>query len=184
MWKNSRSGWGLISILLHWISALAIAALFILGWWMTGLDYYHSWYNLGPWWHRSVGMLLLFATLIRLAWRVVNPAPLARGGRLERLVAQLGHIALYVLMLVVMISGYLISTADGKGIAVFDAFTVPAVISNLPYQATLAGQVHWYSALALILLAAGHGLAALKHHWVDGNDVLLRMVDPRHSRRR
>jgi len=86
-------------------------------------------------------------------------------------------------MLVVLCSGYLISTADGKGISVFDAFVVPALISDLPNQATVAGQVHWYGALALMLLAAGHSLAAFKHHWVDRNDVMLRMVDPRRSRR-
>ncbi|MDZ7853124.1 MAG: cytochrome b [Halomonas sp.] len=184
MWKNTLSGWGLVSILLHWISALAIIGLFALGWWMTGLGYYDSWYNLGPWWHRSVGMLLLFATLLRVVWRFANPVPVERGHRLERLAAHLGHIGLYVLMLVVLVSGYLISTADGKGISVFDAFVVPALISDLPQQATVAGQVHWYSALALVLLAAGHTLAALKHHWVDRNDVLMRMVDPRRSRRR
>lgn len=183
MWKNTRSGWGLVSILLHWVSALAIIGLFILGWWMTGLGYYDSWYNLGPWWHRSVGMLLLFATLIRLIWRIANPVPAAKGHRLERLAAHLGHIGLYGLMLVVLVSGYLISTADGRGISVFDAFTVPALISGLPNQATVAGQVHWYSALALILLAGGHTLAALKHHCLDRNDVLRRMVVPRRSRR-
>lgn len=183
MWRNTRSGWGIVSIFLHWLGAVAVIGLFVLGWWMTGLGYYDSWYNLGPWWHRSVGMLLLFATLLRLAWRFVQPTPAARGHRLERLAAHLGHIALYALMLVVLVSGYLISTADGKGIKVFDAFVVPALISDLPNQATLAGEVHWYSALALILLAAGHALAAFKHHLVDRHDVLERMINPAHSRR-
>lgn len=183
MWTNTRSGWGLTSILLHWVSALAVVGLFVLGWWMTDLGYYDAWYNLAPWWHRSVGMLLLFVTLLRLVWRLANPVPVSRGHRLERLAAHLGHIGLYVLMLVVLVSGYLISTADGKGISVFDVFVVPAVISDLPQQATVAGQVHWYSALALMLLAAGHTAAALKHHWVDRNDVLMRMLTPRRSRR-
>ncbi len=183
MWRNTESGWGLVSILLHWVLAIAIVGLFALGWWMTGLGYYDSWYNLAPWWHRSIGMLVLFATLLRLVWRLVNPAPRALGHRLEWLAAHLGHIGLYVLMLVVLVSGYLISTADGHGIGVFDLFEVPALVSDLPNQATLAGEIHWYSALALVLLAAGHALAALKHHLVDRNDVLKRMIDPRVSRR-
>lgn len=183
MWKNTRRGWGLTSILLHWTSALAVIGLFALGWWMTGLDYYDRWYNLGPWWHRSVGMLLLLATLLRLGWRAAQPTPEARGQRLERLAARLGHVGLYVLMLVVLISGYLISTAEGQGIQVFDLVEVPALISDLPDQATLAGRIHWYSALALMLLSAGHALAALKHHWVDRSDVLARMIDPRRTRR-
>ena len=87
------------------------------------------------------------------------------------------------LMTTVLISGYLISTADGKGIAVLDLFTVPALISDLPEQASRAGVVHWYSALALIILSAGHALAAFKHHYLDRQDTLVRMVDPRLARR-
>ncbi len=69
MWRNTRSGWGIVSIVLHWLSALTIVGLFVLGWGMTGLGYFDPWYNLGPWWHSSIGILLLFATLLRLAWR-------------------------------------------------------------------------------------------------------------------
>ncbi|PMR77016.1 cytochrome b [Billgrantia endophytica] len=184
MWRNTRTGWGLVSILLHWLSAVVIVGLFILGWWMTGLGYFDSWYNLAPWWHRSIGMLLLFATLFRLAWRFVQPTPTAHGSRLERLAAHLGHMALYVLLLVVMISGYLISTARGRGVSVFDWFEVPALISHLPDQASIAGEIHWYSALALMVLAGGHLLAALKHHFFDRHDTLTRMLNPARSRRR
>ncbi|ERS86264.1 cytochrome b [Halomonas sp. PBN3] len=183
MWRNTEKGWGLVSILLHWILAVLIVGLFVLGWWMTGLGYYDPWYNLGPWWHRSLGMLVLFATLARIAWRLANPTPRALGHRLERLAAHLGHLALYVLMLVVLVSGYLISTADGRGISVFDAFSVPALITGLPNQETLAGDIHWYAALALMVLAAGHAAAALKHHLIDRHPVLTRMLDPRVGRR-
>jgi len=184
MWRNTRFGWGLVSIVLHWLSALAIVGLFALGWWMTDLGYYHAWYNLGPWWHRSVGVVLLATTLLRVVWRVVLPAPAARGPRLERIAAHIAHIGLYLLMLIVLVSGYLISTADGRGIDVFGWFQAPGIISDLPNQATLAGTIHWYSALALIILAVGHALAALKHHLVNRNDVMLRMIDPARSRRR
>ncbi|MCE9683097.1 cytochrome b [Halomonas alkalisoli] len=184
MWRDTRSGWGLISIFLHWLSALVVVGLFVLGWWMTGLGYFDAWYNLAPWWHRSIGMLLLFATLLRLIWRFMQPTPPSQGSRLERIAAHLGHTALYVLMLLVMVSGYLISTARGRGISVFDWFELPALISHLPNQASIAGEVHWYSALALMLLAAGHALAALKHHYLDRHDTLTRMLNPARSRRR
>lgn len=184
MWANSSSGWGLVSILLHWVSALAIVGLFVLGWWMTGLGYYDDWYNLAPWWHRSVGILLLLATLGRLLWRLVQPTPVAHGHRLERLGAHAGHILLYCLMLLVLVSGYLISTAEGRAIDVFGWFDVPALVSGLPDQASLAGVIHWYAALGLIVLAAGHALASFKHHLVDRNDVLVRMIFPRYTRHR
>ncbi|WP_458526784.1 cytochrome b [Onishia taeanensis] len=183
MWRNTRKGWGIVSIMLHWVSALAIIGLFALGWWMTDLGYYDSWYNLAPWWHRSIGILLFAATLARLAWRLTGTTPALPGARLERLAAELGHLGLYVLLGVVLVSGYLISTADGRGISVFDWFEVPALVSDFPNQATLAGTVHWYAALALIGLAAVHMLAALKHHFIDRHDILVRMLSPRASRK-
>lgn len=178
MWRNTTARWGLVNILFHWLSALAIVGLFTLGWWMTGLSYFDSWYNLGPWWHRSIGVLLLIATLLRLVWRFVQPTPQAQGRRFERLAAHLGHILLYVLLIVVLISGYLISTANGRGISVFGWFEAPAIIHGLRNQASIAGAVHWYSALALMILAGGHALAAFKHHFIDRNDTLVRMLRP------
>ncbi|WP_136247658.1 cytochrome b [Halomonas borealis] len=184
MWRNTSSGWGIISILLHWLSALAFVGLFVLGWWMTGLGYYDGWYNLAPWWHRSVGMLLLAVTLVRLVWRFMQPAPRLPGSRLERVAAHLGHSGLYGLMLLVLVSGYLISTAEGAGIGVFGLIEVPALVTGLPDQASLAGLIHWYAALALMGLAAGHALVALKHHWLDRHDTLKRMLSPRFAQAR
>ncbi len=82
-----------------------------------------------------------------------------------------------------MVSGYLISTADGRGISVFGWFEVPALLYDLPNQASLAGDIHWYSALALMILAGGHALAALKHHWLDKHATLVRMLNPAYSTR-
>jgi cytochrome b561 len=183
MWRNTLQGWGLISILIHWLSALAVFALFALGWWMTGLTYYDAWYNLAPWWHRSAGMLLLAITLLRVLWRLFQPTPQDRGMPWEMIAAHVGHWLIYALLFVVLISGYLISTAEGSGISVFGWFSVPALVSDLPDQATLAGEVHWYSAWALLILSLGHVLAAYKHHLFDRNDVLRRMVNPRRARR-
>lgn len=183
MWRNTRSGWGVISILFHWLSAVTIIGLFVLGWWMTGLGYYDPWYNQAPWIHRSIGMLLLFATAARIAWRIIQPTPEAEGSRLERLAAHVGHIVLYVVLLLVIVSGYLISTANGRGISVFGWFDVPAVLYGLPNQASLAGDIHWYSAIALMLLAAGHALAAIKHHWHNRHATLVRMVNPTYSQK-
>ncbi|MCI0510599.1 cytochrome b561 [Chromohalobacter marismortui] len=183
MWRNTLHGWGIASIVMHWLSALIVVGLFALGWWMTGLGYYDYWYQLAPWWHKSFGMLLLGLTLLRVAWRLSQSTPLAQGARWERRAAHAGHVLLYVLLLTVMVSGYLISTAEGQGISVFGVFEVPALIVGLPHQATLAGDVHWYAAWALIVLAVGHTLAALKHHLLDRRDTLRRMWWPSVSRR-
>lgn len=178
MWRNTRSGWGIVSIGFHWLSAIAIVGMFMLGWWMTGLGYFDPWYNQGPWVHRSIGVLLLLATLARLIWRFLQPTPRGEGSRWEIAAAHLGHLALYILLLLVLVSGYLISTANGRGISVFDWFEVPALVARLPNQASIAGDIHWYSAVTLMVLAAGHALAAFKHHWWDKHDTLRRMLRP------
>ena len=184
MWRNTRTRWGAVSILFHWLSALTIIGLFVLGWWMTGLGYYDSWYNFGPWVHRSIGTLLLLGTFARIIWRLLQPTPAGEGSHLEKLAAHLGHIALYVILLIVMCSGYLISTASGRSISVFGWFDVPALVYGLPNQASIAGDIHWYSALALVMLAAGHALAAFKHHWINKRDTLIRMINPVHRPRK
>jgi cytochrome b561 len=106
---------------------------------------------------------------------MANPKPAALGNKIEVIGAKLGHALLYLLLFTVMISGYLISTADGSSISVFDLFSVPATLTDLPSQEDIAGEVHWYSALALVILAGGHGLAALKHHFISQDTTLVRM---------
>ncbi len=78
--------------------------------------------------------------------------------------------------LAVIVAGYLISTADGEPISVFGWFSVPATLSGLPDQADVAGEIHLYLAWALVVFAVLHALAALKHHFVDRDPTLKRML--------
>ncbi|CAN7414778.1 cytochrome b [Pseudomonas sp. LjRoot71] len=176
-WRNSSSHYGLVSILLHWLVALAVFGLFGLGYWMVGLDYYSGWYKTAPDLHKSIGLLLFAVMLVRVLWRWVSPAPasLSNHGRLTRLGSKLGHGFLYLGLFVLMISGYLISTADGRGIEVFGLFEVPASLTSIPDQEDVAGLVHEYLAWALVIFAGVHALAALKHHVIDRDRTLLRM---------
>ena len=80
------------------------------------------------------------------------------------------------LLLAVIVAGYLISTADGEPISVFGWFSVPATLSGLPDQADVAGEIHLYLAWALVVFAVLHALAALKHHFVDRDPTLKRML--------
>ena len=89
------------------------------------------------------------------------------------------HRLMYVLMYLLLLSGYLISTADGRGINVFGLFTVPASISGLQNQADIAGEVHQWFAFTLIALVVLHVLAALKHHLVNRDQTLKRMLSSR-----
>ena len=176
--RNSSSRYGLVSMTLHWGVAVTVFGLFALGLWMVGLDYYSPWRKEAPDLHKSIGLVLLAVMLLRVLWRFASPPPppLATHGKFVRTASRIGHAVLYLGLFAVMIAGYLISTADGVGIPVFGLFEVPALISNLPDQADLAGVIHFYLAWGLVIFAVLHGLAALKHHFVDRDATLIRML--------
>lgn len=178
--NNTSAGYGILAIVVHWVAALAIIGLFALGFWMVELSYYDDWYRQAPDIHRSVGVLLFILTVFRLLWRWVTvlPEPVAGHTRFEVLGARLAHGALYVLMFVAMISGYMITTADGSSVSVFGWFEVPSITGQVKGLEDTAGLVHYWSTWALLALAGVHGLAALKHHWVDRDRTLRRMLVP------
>ncbi len=175
---NDRDNYGLIAIVLHWLVALTVYGLFGLGLWMRELGYYDTWYQLGPWWHKGIGVMLFFTLLLRLAWRLVSPRPdhLPTHKPYERRAATLVHWLLYLLMFSIMLSGYLIPTADGRALEVFDWFSIPAIISGIDGQEDIAGKVHLYLAWSIVVISLLHMLAALKHHLVDHDRSLRRML--------
>ncbi|MGB5834199.1 MAG: cytochrome b [Thiohalocapsa sp.] len=178
MWRNTETSYGLVSILVHWLVAAAVVGLFSLGLWMVGLTYYSDWYRTAPAIHKGIGVLLFGTVVLRLGWRLLStrPAHLPSHSALERRAAGVAHVLLYLLLFAVMTSGYLISTADGRPIDVFGLIQVPASITGLPAQADTAGDVHFILAITLVSLAAIHALAALKHHFVDRDQTLMRML--------
>jgi cytochrome b561 len=178
-WRNSSESYGLVSILLHWLVAVAMLGLFALGLWMVELTYYDPWYRQAPHLHKSIGVLLFGFMLLRWAWRYGNPQPRLHGSALEIRVAVGVHRLMYVLLFLLMLSGYLISTADGRGIDVFDLFSVPATLSGLPRQEDTAGLFHKVLAFVLVGLSAVHAGAALKHQYIDRDATLTRMLRPR-----
>lgn len=178
LWKNSRQQYGVISKLIHWLSAITIIALFALGYWMVDLDYYSEWYQLAPHWHESAGLLLFIVTLFRLVWRgiVIKPEAISSHSMFERKASAIMIFLLYFVLLVVLVSGYLITSADGKAIAVFDWFKVSAFVLFSENQEDLAGAIHYYIAYTLIFFALVHALAALKHHFIDKDETLKRII--------
>ncbi|MGF2733526.1 cytochrome b [Marinobacter sp. DUT-1] len=176
--RNSTERYGSVAIFIHWLVAAAVIGLFALGYWMVDLSYYDDWYRRGPDIHRSVGILLLAVMVIRVIWRFTNPPPLPLSDhqRLEVLAAHAAHGLLYALLFVAMVSGYLISTADGSSISVFGWFEVPSVTGQVKGMEDVAGSIHYWSTWAIVILAGLHALAALKHHFVDRDRTLLRML--------
>lgn len=178
---NQQRRYGAVSITLHWLSALAVIGLFGLGLWMMQLDYYSNWYRSAPDLHKSIGLLLLAATLLRLGWNLLQIKPEIDGlSTANARLAKLGQAALYLLLLSVMFSGYLIATGDARPIVVFGLFELPALPWQLANQADIAGKLHRYAAWSLIILASGHALIALKHHFINRDATLAVMLGKTH----
>ena len=179
MLKDSRLGYGLVSILLHWISALLIVFLLALGVYMTGLTYYDEWYHKGPTLHISVGLLLFFMFLFRFFWRLYNPTPVALSdNRNANRVATLIKVLLYLLTFTVLISGYLITTAEGQAAIMFGWLPIPASVELSAQGVDLAGEIHEILAWGIVMIAALHGGAAIMHHFFLRDRTLVRMLKP------
>lgn len=115
--------------------------------------------------------------VFRLAWRWANKKPQSLPGvsRFEHSIATLVHWTINLLIFLVILSGYLISTADGRPIEIFGIVTIPATVYRFEQQEEIAGDMHLLLAFILIGLSALHVLAAVKHHFIDRDRTLARM---------
>jgi cytochrome b561 len=174
--KNTLSAYGLIARALHWGMAIAIIALFALGYWMRGLNYASPYYQSAPDLHQSAGMVVLALLVLRLVWRLLNPKPhvstLTRFEHIASLALQWGF---YVILFVMMVAGYFILTSDGRGFEVFGIMEIPSAYTQKGFE-ELAGQIHWILAYLIMAMAVLHGGAALFHHFIKKDDVLRQMI--------
>ena len=177
MLKNSSKYYGWISIVIHWLMAIAIFFMFGLGLYMVDLTYYDAWYKGSLDLHKSLGMVVLGFLIFRVFWRVITTQPTAlTGPKWQQRMAHWMHQILYVVMLLLMVSGYLISTADGRAIVIFDLINIPALPWHVQNQEDIAGEIHAILSWLLIGLSVAHALASLKHHFINKDRTLKRML--------
>jgi len=162
---------------LHAVTGLWILGLFALGIWMRSLGYYDSWYQTGPQVHKALGVLLIAAMLLRLIAKVQfdAPAPLSNHKPWEVSIAKWTHWLIYGLVAIILLSGYLIGTADNRGIDVFGWFEVSPLFEPFDRQEDIAGAIHEYAAYGLISLVILHAMGAIKHGIIDKDSTLKRM---------
>ena len=161
---------------LHWLQAALILGLVALGWWMTELSYYDRWYNDALFWHRALGLLVPLVAVgqvVRRRWRAALPPA---GKDWEQRAAAAMHRLFLLLMAVIPVSGYLISTSAGAAIPLPGGLAMPAFGALSDGAREAAVVVHYWSAYAIFALAALHASAACKHHFIDRDDVLRRML--------
>lgn len=175
--KNTNQSYGWVSISLHWLMAFVIFFLFGLGVYMVELTYYDAWYKGSLELHKSLGLVVFSLLLFRVFWRAINIKPMQLAGpKWEQYSAHWMHIFLYIVMLLLMISGYLISTAKGKPIPIFDLVHIPALAWSIDNQEDIAGLIHAVLAWSLIAMTVVHSLAAIKHQFINKNGGLTRIL--------
>ncbi|PHM70433.1 cytochrome b [Xenorhabdus kozodoii] len=176
--KNTATHFGHISIFIHWLVALTVYGMFALGLWMVTLSYYDTWYHRAPEIHKSIGSLLFIIMVIRVIWRFISPPPkpLVNHRHFIRISSQLMQFTLYLALFGLLFTGYLISTAEGQPVSIFGWFDIPATLAGQGIQADTAGVIHLYLAWIIVVLSLLHGLAALKHHFIDRDITLKRML--------
>lgn len=163
------------AIALHWLLALLILASLALGAYMTSLPFSPARLKLYNW-HKWAGVVILTLSALRLLWRLTHrPPPDVAMPAWQRRVAHATHRALYLLFFAVPLVGWAYSSAAGFPLVVFGVLPLPDFV---PADKALAEAIKpWHGALAYTLaaLVALHALAALKHHWIDRDGLLLRM---------
>lgn len=174
---NSEKTYGAVSIVLHWLMAVALIGMYFVGDYMVELEYYDRLYHTLPGLHKEVGVLLGALLLVRVTWAIAQPRPQIVGNApaFTHTLGKLGHLTLYGLLIVMLISGYLISTAKGHGINVFNWFEVPALLPQNKERGEFAGEIHEIAGTLFILLVGVHALAAFIHHFYWKDNTLTRM---------
>jgi cytochrome b561 len=130
--------------------------------------------------HKGLGVVILVVVVARALWRVVHrPPPMpSTMPELERRIAGRTHVGIYVLLVVVAVSGYLRVVAEDFPIELLDALGVPPLVSGMPGLAAAMSLLHRFSAILLIVVVSVHVAEVLRHHFVLRDEVLGRMWPP------
>ena len=165
--------------MLHWLAGALILFLLAEGWAMiyAGFDAATT-FNLYQL-HKSIGFVVLALTAARLAARAAFTAPAAApGSAWEQRLAAFVQACLYALAIGAIAAGWLLVSASPLPIPTrfFDLFVIPNIAG--PDNALFAGAslAHGFMAYAIAALVAVHAAGAVKHHWIDRDDVLARML--------
>lgn len=184
---DTPARYGAVAMTLHWLIAASIIVNLYIGLEMGDMprgDPDHMTYLF---YHKSIGLTVLALSVLRLVWRWMNPVPPPPAGlnRWIRVSGLFMHYLFYFMIIAIPLAGYLMSSvgAQGHGISVFRLFDWPAFpgLSDMtrstghPYHEAFE-TIHVWLAWAMIVLIPMHIGAALYHHFVRGDNVLLRML--------
>ena len=176
IFKNTENRFGIIAILLHWVMAILIIALTLLGLYMVRipisiqkLQFYG--------WHKEFGILGLMLVIVRLMWRLRNINPsLESIPPWEEFAARTVHWTFYFFMFAMPISGWLITSSSDLPVSFFGFFTLPNLVVASESHRIFYSKIHEWLGYALIVVFCMHTAAALKHHFINKDLILRRML--------
>jgi cytochrome b561 len=175
--RNTIRAWGVVSKTLHWLIVLLIINQWVIAERADSLPIGIAKLQALAW-HKSFGITILMLAVLRLAWRWVNPVPdlTADTRPWERVLAKLSHFLLYALIFAMPLSGWLMSSAKNFPVSWFRLFQLPDLVAPDERTYQLMRDLHHLLFDLLVVVAAVHVAGALKHHFIDRNDVLKRML--------
>jgi cytochrome b561 len=172
-----RQRYGTTARTAHWLTFLLLIGSFSLGFYMADLAISPLRLRLFAY-HKWIGVTVLALTVLRLAWRLLAPPPVlpASMPAWEKRAAGISHRLLYLLLFAAPLSGWLMSSAKGFQTVLFGVLPIPDLLSKNPPLGAALTEVHETLVLMLLGLIGLHVAAALKHHFIDRDEVLARMT--------
>jgi cytochrome b561 len=172
------------AIALHWLLALAILGSMALGWYMSGLKFSPLQLKLYNW-HKWAGVTILTLSLLRLAWRLTHRPPALSARTLQAMPSwqlrayHATHHLMYLLFFAVPLMGWTYSSMAGFPIVWFGVLPLPDFVAVDKEFAKVIKPIHGWLAYTLLALVALHVAAAIKHHFIDRDGLIGRMLPGR-----
>lgn len=165
---------------LHWLIGLMILISFSVGLYMSNLPLSPTKLKIYSW-HKWAGVTIFMLVVLRCTWRLFHtpPAMPDHMPRWQQIVAEATHYLLYALMFAIPLSGWLMSSAKGFQTVYFGLLPIPDLLDKNKELGDTLNVVHAWLNYLMITTVAAHAAAALKHHFIDKDEVLVRMVPRR-----
>lgn len=174
--RDMAPTYGVLHRALHWTTAILIAGLLPVGWYMVDLDF-TDWkltvYTL----HESFGVIVFTLTGVRLVWRLLHPVePEAGLSPVERATSRAVHLAMYALMIAIPLSGWIGTSAFGFPVQWMFLFTIPSPVAKDDALGRLVLDAHGWLAMGFAALVALHLAGVAYHAFFKKDRVLDRML--------
>jgi len=178
--SRTPQGYATTARLFHWIMALLVIAMIVAGWLMVQEGLSRTLQNRLFIFHKNVGVLVGLLAVLRIAYRLLTPTPPlpAHLPAWQARAAAASHTALYILLIVMPVAGYVRVIAGGFPIEALNAVNAPFLVPKSEALADTAKAVHFYGAWAISLVLGVHVLAALQHGLLKRDGVFSRMWPP------